>query len=76
MKGLLSKKHYCYKIHTLLMKSSAYAPPPFLQESQPLYKQKVGVHTMLHLVSRKVVGTPLVGRVQGGYPWKPAPICS
>ena len=24
MKDLLSKEHYCYKIHTLLMKSSAY----------------------------------------------------
>ena len=27
MKDLLSKEHYCYKIHTLLMKSSAYPPP-------------------------------------------------
>ena len=26
MKDLLSKDHYCYKIHTLLMKSSAYSP--------------------------------------------------
>ena len=44
MKDLLSKEHYCYKIHTLLMKSSAYllfyrhlSPdmgyPPFLQEN-------------------------------------------
>ena len=24
MKDLLSKEHYCYKIHTILMKSSAY----------------------------------------------------
>ena len=24
MKDLQSKEHYCYKIHTLLMKSSAY----------------------------------------------------
>ena len=24
MKELLNKEHYCYKIHTLLMKSSAY----------------------------------------------------
>ena len=24
MKDLLSKEHYCYKIHTLLMKSSTY----------------------------------------------------
>ena len=43
MKGLPSKEHYCYKIHTLLMKSSAYVPsianlpvwiiPQFLQEN-------------------------------------------
>ena len=26
MKDLMSKEHYCYKIHTLLMKSSAYPP--------------------------------------------------
>ena len=45
MKGLLTKKHYCYKVHTSLMTSSAYPPsvdnplyglppppPPFLQE--------------------------------------------
>ena len=33
MKDLLSKEHYCYKIHILLLKSSAYLlfyrhPPP------------------------------------------------
>ena len=37
MKNLLSKEQYCYKIHTLLMKSSAYPPSvengPFLQEN-------------------------------------------
>ena len=43
MKDLLSKEHYSYKIHTLLMESRAYRPfyreppymnyPPFLQES-------------------------------------------
>ena len=27
MKELLSKEYYCYKIHTLLMKSSAYPHP-------------------------------------------------
>ena len=46
MKDLLTKKHYCYKVHTSLMTSSAYPPsvdnplyglpqpppPPFLQE--------------------------------------------
>ena len=26
MKDSLSKEHYCYKIHTLLMKSSGYLP--------------------------------------------------
>ena len=26
MKDLLSKEHYCYKIHTVLMKSIAYPP--------------------------------------------------
>ena len=25
---MLSKQHYCYKIHTLLMKGSDYPPPP------------------------------------------------
>ena len=43
MKDLLSTEHYCYKIHTLLMKSNAYllfyrqSPymgyPPFSQEN-------------------------------------------
>ena len=45
MKDLLSKKYYCYKIHKLLMKSSAYSPlsmenlAPFLQENldSPFY---------------------------------------
>ena len=54
MKYLLSKKHYCYKTHTLLMQSSAYPSPsinnhlygltPFLQEnldpSPPMIFQK------------------------------------
>ena len=31
MKDLLSKEHYCFEIHTLLMKSTAYP----LQKSQP-----------------------------------------
>ena len=37
MKNLLSKEQYCYKIHALLMKSSAYPPSvdngSFLQEN-------------------------------------------
>ena len=32
MKDLLSKRHYCYKTHTLLMKSSAYRPAPFYEQ--------------------------------------------
>ena len=28
MKDFMSKEHYCYKVHTLLMKSGAYPPPP------------------------------------------------
>ena len=33
MKGLLSKEHYYYKIHILLLKSIAYPPPPqFLRD--------------------------------------------
>ena len=35
MKNLLSKEHYCYKIHTLLMKSSAYPHPSI---DNPLYE--------------------------------------
>ena len=42
MKDLLSKEHYCYKIHTSLSKSTGYPAcykqplyglPPFLQEN-------------------------------------------
>ena len=36
MKDLLSKEHYCYKIHTLLMKSSAY-PSPSIDTSPPIW---------------------------------------
>ena len=42
MKDLLSKDHYCYKIHTLLMKPSAYNPPSidnFLYGLPPIYKK-------------------------------------
>ena len=35
MKNLLSKEHYCYKAHVLLMKSSAY--PPFFHRQHPPY---------------------------------------
>ena len=35
MNNLLSKEHYCYKVHTLLMKSIAYPLPPFYR--QPPY---------------------------------------
>ena len=37
MKDLLSKEHYCYKIHTLPMKSSAYLP--FLQTNPHFHKK-------------------------------------
>ena len=43
MKDLLSKEHYCYKMHALALKRSAYSPsidntpimeyPPILQEN-------------------------------------------
>ena len=33
MKDLLIKEHYCYKIHTLLMKSKAY--PSFYRQLPP-----------------------------------------
>ena len=33
MKDLLTKRHYCYKVHTSLMTSSAYAP----SVDNPLY---------------------------------------
>ena len=36
MKDLLSKNHYCYKIHTSLTKSSAY-PPPFSIDNPPMW---------------------------------------
>ena len=50
MRDLLSKEHHCYKIHALLMKSSAYSLsidnppnmgyPPLLQENldSPFYE--------------------------------------
>ena len=63
MKNLLSKEHYCYKIYTLLMKSSAYHPPymanphfymkilipPYMILTQKSQPpiNKAGVHTMI-----------------------------
>ena len=58
MKDLLSKEHYCYKIYTLLVKSSAHSPyidnpldvlppPPFLKVNPvpPFYDfSKISVH--------------------------------
>ena len=35
MKDLLSKEHYCCKIHTLVMKSIAYPPPPLSIDDLP-----------------------------------------
>ena len=46
MKDLLSKEHCCYKIHTLLMKSSAYLifykqhPPPTWARVLPIFTRK------------------------------------
>ena len=43
MKDLLSKEHYPYKIHTLLMKSNAYTPPPlfFFKKSRFIIFSKI-----------------------------------
>ena len=45
MKELLSKEHHCYKIHTLLMKSSAYLPPfyrqPAIWTTPPFLKENL-----------------------------------
>ena len=45
MEDLLSKEHYCYKIHTLLMKSSAYTRPfyrhaPAISTNPPHFYKK------------------------------------
>ena len=53
MNNLLSKEHYCYKVHTLLMKSIAYPLPPFYRQppymdSPPPFLQE-NFHTMLCL---------------------------
>ena len=35
MKDLLTKKHYCYKVHTSLMTSSAYPPSVYKKNLIP-----------------------------------------
>ena len=43
MKDLMSKDHYCYKIHTLLMNSSASPPSidnPSYMDSPPVLTRK------------------------------------
>ena len=44
MEDLLSKEHYCYKIHTLLMESSAYPLPsiddPAILTTLPIFTTK------------------------------------
>ena len=44
MKDLLSKEHYCYKLHTLLMKNSAYplfySQPPYMVYTRHFCKKK------------------------------------
>ena len=42
MKDLLSKEHYCYKIHTLLLKSSAYPLSPIW--TIPILKENLEPH--------------------------------
>ena len=44
MKDLMSKDHYCYKIHTLLMNSSASPPfyrQPHLYGLSPCFYKKI-----------------------------------
>ena len=45
MKDLLSKEHYCLKIHTLLMKSSAPPPsidnPPYMDDPPPFLQENL-----------------------------------
>ena len=42
MKDLLSKEHYCYKIHTFLIKNSAYPPfyrqPSYIEYPTPIFQ--------------------------------------
>ena len=43
MNDSLSKEHYCYKIHALLIKSSAYPPykqRPYMNYLPPILKRK------------------------------------
>ena len=64
MKDLLIKEHYCYKIHTLLMKSKAYPsfyrqlPPPSplygLQLSH-FYKKNLNTPSMIFQKSPETV---------------------
>ena len=41
MKDLLSKEHYYYQIHTLSMKSIAYALPPSIDTPLPNFCKKI-----------------------------------
>ena len=49
MKNLVSKEHYCFKIHALLMKSSAYLP--FIDN--PLYGLPLVFTTKSSMVFQK-----------------------
>ena len=63
MKDLLGKEHYCYEIHTSLMKSSVYRPLSLLQKNfdlpfydfseipTPLQIRRGGGHTILHMIT-------------------------
>ena len=37
LNGRLIKEHYCYKMHTSLMKISAYSPLPFCRQPPPIW---------------------------------------
>ena len=51
MKDLPSKEHYCYKIHTLLMKSNAYLlfykQPTYMGYTPHFYKKILILDSMI-----------------------------
>ena len=64
MKDFLSNEHYCYKIHTLLMKTNASSlsfnsQPPYMEYLAPLpppqfYKENLISSSMIFQKSNKV----------------------
>ena len=54
MKDLLSKEHYCYKIHTLPMK--ILIPPAIIfQKAQPPINKGKGLHHEYYILSPETV---------------------